>query len=605
MDNTNVDLDMVSGELIYYSHSLSKDLKCLKLAPTSDAHRGHPNFSLHHFNEHLKVIREQQDVYTVLNGDMCESAIKSSKGNIYKQIGTPQDQRDWVIEKFYPIRHKVLGVTMGNHELRIYNDTGMDICKDIATTLGCPYRAEGMLLRISFGSGNSYHEDAPYVYFVYFCFSEDTEILTKDGWKTHDQIQERELVMTLNKDTNMLEYQPINSIHRYTTHKEMINFKSQNLDLMVTPEHNMLYKFREDRKHNDKWREGTAKKVSELKSGVLIPRAGKMYGKGVPFTDDLIQLVAWIVTEGHFVTISNAIEIRQNAHSPNIKRLGHILNNLKIKFTVDVEKAKGKPCFGKYFCNDDHAKIRICAKDGKWLREIINCKRIPDIFLSDLDNRQSMMFLKELMLGDANCTNDKVLADQMQFLYFKNDVMCSIHPHNSGWNGNEGWSVRPSSKKSGKDATEIYPKLSEKVEYSGISWCVSVDNGTLVVRRNNKIAITGNTHGYGGARTKSAKAVKVERLATYIHADVYLMSHDHVVNVAPDIYLIPDKRTHYDNDRKFNIGKIHACRKMLVKTNAFLKFGDYGESLGYPPVDLITPIVIFAGEGKPKVSVTV
>ena len=41
MDNTNVDLDMVSGELIYYSHSLSKDLKSLKLAPTSDAHRGH------------------------------------------------------------------------------------------------------------------------------------------------------------------------------------------------------------------------------------------------------------------------------------------------------------------------------------------------------------------------------------------------------------------------------------------------------------------------------------------------------------------------------------------------------------------------------------
>lgn len=281
MDNTNVDLDMVSGELIYYSHSLSKDLKSLKLAPTSDAHRGHPLFSLHHFNEHLKVIREQHDVYTVLNGDLCESAIRSSKGNVFKQIGTPQDQRDWVIEKFYPMRHKVLGVTMGNHELRIYNDTGIDICKDIAAALGAPYRPEGMLLRIAFGSGNSYHEDAPYVYFVYF------------------------------------------------------------------------------------------------------------------------------------------------------------------------------------------------------------------------------------------------------------------------------------------------------------------------------------THGYGGARTKSSKAVKVERLATYIHADVYLMSHDHVVNVAPDIYLIPDKRTHYDSTKKFNIGKIHACRKMLVKTNAYIKFGDYAEAGGYPPVDLDTPIITFMGEGKPRVKVTV
>jgi hypothetical protein len=276
-----MDSELASGELIYYSHNLGKELKSLKLAPTSDVHRGHPLFSLHHFNEHLAVIRNQPDVFTILNGDLCESAVKSSKGNVYKQIGTPQDQRDWVIEKFYPMRHKVLGVTMGNHEMRIYNDTGVDICKDIAVALGAPYRPEGMLLKISFGGGNSYHEDAPYVYFIYF------------------------------------------------------------------------------------------------------------------------------------------------------------------------------------------------------------------------------------------------------------------------------------------------------------------------------------THGFGGARTKSSKAVKVERLATYIHADVYLMSHDHVVNVAPDIYLIPDKRTHYDSNKKFNIGKIHAHRKMLVKTNAFILFGDYSESLGYPPVDLVTPMITFMGEGKPRVKVTV
>jgi len=105
-----------------------------------------------------------------------------------------------------------------------------------------------------------------------------------------------------------------------------------------------------------------------------------------------------------------------------------------------------------------------------------------------------------------------------------------------------------------------------------------------------------HTHGYGGARTKAAKSVKVERLATWIHADFYAMSHDHVVNVAPDIYLLPDPRTRIEKDNKgeetgFRIGRITAHRKMLIKTNAYLKWGGYSEFGGFPPTDMATPLI--------------
>jgi hypothetical protein len=113
------------------------------------------------------------------------------------------------------------------------------------------------------------------------------------------------------------------------------------------------------------------------------------------------------------------------------------------------------------------------------------------------------------------------------------------------------------------------------------------------------------THGYGGARTKSAKAVKVERTATWIDADIYIMSHDHVVNVAPDVYLQPDPRTHLDKETGFTVGHVKAKRKMLVKSGAFLKFGGYSEMLGYPPVDLMLPIIQLSGHGKPQVRVLV
>ena len=75
-------------------------------------------------------------------------------------MGSPGVQRDFIIKLFKPIKHKVLGVTQGNHERRLED---VDVAKDIAVALGVPYRAEGMLLKISFGSGNDGHPEKPYV----------------------------------------------------------------------------------------------------------------------------------------------------------------------------------------------------------------------------------------------------------------------------------------------------------------------------------------------------------------------------------------------------------------------------------------------------------
>ena len=117
-----------------------------------------------------------------------------------------------------------------------------------------------------------------------------------------------------------------------------------------------------------------------------------------------------------------------------------------------------------------------------------------------------------------------------------------------------------------------------------------------------------STHGYGGARTKSAKAVKVERQGQFMRADVHTMAHDHVVNVAPDVGLEPDMRRNpqrfAEGDHKgeltgFVTGKVTARRKMLIKTNAFFKWGGYGRRLGFSPVDMVSPTILFSGEEKP------
>ncbi len=265
-------------EFTYYAVDLSSNLKQVKLAVTSDIHFGNPACSLRHLNQHIEYIKSDPEAFTFLNGDMIECVTRQSKGEIHTQATSPGKQRDFIINLFKPIKHKVLGVTQGNHERRIED---VDVASDIAEALGVPYRAEGMLLKISFGSGNSRHLDKPYVYWGYF------------------------------------------------------------------------------------------------------------------------------------------------------------------------------------------------------------------------------------------------------------------------------------------------------------------------------------THGYGGARTKSAKSVKAERVGQWMHADFYVMSHDHVVNVSPDIYLLPDNRTHIEKDTGFKVGKLQAHRKMLVKSNAFLKWGGYAEALGFPPSDLTCPLIILSGVGRKRVMVEV
>lgn len=272
--------ETVEGELRWFGQTLSPKLKRVRLVIISDAHYGNPLFSVKHFGRAIELLRNP-DTFAVLNGDLCESALKTSKGDIYRQVGTPQAQRDWMIERLLPFKSKILGVTTGNHENRIYNDVGLDISSDIAQALGVPYRAEGILLKIIFGHNGNEGANRPFVYWLYA------------------------------------------------------------------------------------------------------------------------------------------------------------------------------------------------------------------------------------------------------------------------------------------------------------------------------------THGYGGARTKASKAVKVERLSTWIHANVYCMSHDHVVNVAPDVYLLPDNRGIKDSETGFLTGKITAHRKMLVKSGAFLKWGGYSELGGFPPTDLEMPIITLMGEGPHRVKVEV
>jgi dCTP deaminase len=71
------------------------------------------------------------------------------------------------------------------------------------------------------------------------CFSEDTEILTPEGWKEFEDVHIGDKVMGMGND-GFAEYQPVlaKQTHDYTG--DLLHFAGRSIDLLVTPDHKLL-----------------------------------------------------------------------------------------------------------------------------------------------------------------------------------------------------------------------------------------------------------------------------------------------------------------------------------------------------------------------------
>jgi len=154
-------------EIKWYPCDLG-DLSWVALYVLSDLHYGNPYSDIKRWNHNLEYVAQQPNSFVILNGDLCESSLRTSKGDIYKQVGSPQDQRDQVIEWLKPVKKKILGMTTGNHEQRIWKEAGIDISEDIAKGVGVTnYDPEGIWLNLKFSTGANRVTGRPYSYWVY------------------------------------------------------------------------------------------------------------------------------------------------------------------------------------------------------------------------------------------------------------------------------------------------------------------------------------------------------------------------------------------------------------------------------------------------------
>ena len=73
------------------------------------------------------------------------------------------------------------------------------------------------------------------------CYDEKTEVLTENGWKKFTDVTKKDKICTLNTSTEEIEYQKPQNIYRSKYQGKMYKLKTKRVDLLVTPNHNLLY----------------------------------------------------------------------------------------------------------------------------------------------------------------------------------------------------------------------------------------------------------------------------------------------------------------------------------------------------------------------------
>lgn len=302
------------------------------------------------------------------------------------------------------------------------------------------------------------------------CFSEDTELLTEYGWRSHDEIQIGDHLATMNMVTGKLEYQAALRKFEQDYEGPMYHFESRGMDHMVTPDHKMVI-------HTDAirtWKFVTAENVST--SNNLYPVSAENTLPDHPIDDDMLRLMVWTVADGSLASKRIVFTLSKPR---KIERLTALLQRMELH--VDVTRHR-----------DDEVTIIRVSNPGLH-------KRIPE-FYNKLSARQGRLVLEEFAHTDGHIPigreNYYQLSAGVQDTIDKLQHIAVV----SGCKVNQNVSTKGRSSplyslniRVGVTETKA-DDSKECVDYQGKVFCFETPNHTLVARRNGKVIITGNSN---------------------------------------------------------------------------------------------------------------
>ncbi len=336
-----------------------------------------------------------------------------------------------------------------------------------------------------------------------WCVSQDTEMLTKDGWKTLLNLTMADEIATLNISTGYMEWQKPNYINRTHYTGSMVRFKHRRAEFLVTPQHRVLGQFTTHSRYNKnvragKWEYKEAQDLAHDKYAAGWLKAdAKWQGVDSGISEDEASLLGYYISEGCIswskrkgIPCAKSIIIAQDkiANLPTYNKIKGLLDRLELSYRAYKS--------GFFIPNEKLAQ-------EFYPLGVSNQKYIPSLLKNSPENILRAFFLAYLE-GDGwlagkdgyQCTTtSQKLADDLMEIGMK-----------------LGFNPRLMSSKRRKSNHNIAYRLSFSQhpiywqrydqhwsfeDYDGVVGCPSVPNKNFYMRYRGKAIWTGNTELWG------------------------------------------------------------------------------------------------------------
>lgn len=338
-----------------------------------------------------------------------------------------------------------------------------------------------------------------------YCYAEDTELLTEDGWRRFNELTD-EKVATLD-ESGRLKYEHPTAKFSINYQGRMLHINGKRVDLLVTPNHRMYvakstrrgwskffineaqnlklshYKF----KQSAKW------KCSQL-STFAIPAVMKYRGTSEEYeTPKDILIEDWVRFFGIWLAEGCTNKSEKSSYRITITQTNDRKRKIMRKWVEPIANALG--CAIIDYDSNDHSKA-IVLKNKQLFTYLRQFGKAKDKFIpreiKELPPELLTLLLNAMILGDGSrrgnwaCldTASKKLADDAQEICLKTGKSATVHK----------FSHQELYRVSILDRDAMVGKESIHWEqYDGKIYCVTVPNGLVYVRRNGKPSWSGNS----------------------------------------------------------------------------------------------------------------
>lgn len=359
------------------------------------------------------------------------------------------------------------------------------------------------------------------------CYSLDTEILTPDGWKTYDKIGVDDFIAEYNDDIDRIEW--VKAGHIYWNESDtMYHFWGKNTDLLVTPNHRMWTRGR------DNWYIHRADRLAKRKRfdticSPMLPEKTITYDSFIEIEptyhregyfiklEDFVELLGYVVTDGGTCLRSGGQKEvyfgQSEVKSSVLKKMQALNTRLNNLFKETVEYISGKEisiCGKKATNNGDFHRFSVfSSKLFDFIISIIGGPLKKDRKLNDwvfgLSDELQGIFIRAMIDGDGSYDGNGKDKTRSGCLYIPSDILCDqvqIMMMGLGYSTH----ISKVSYETGSTMNRIFfckdrrvvcvnNEFTEIIKYDEPvkSFCFSVPSGLLVVRRDGKISVCGNT----------------------------------------------------------------------------------------------------------------